>query len=409
MPRKTKTSPKPGAIQTTVGPRIKNARPILSAVILLLGIMHTIAVLDYRHDQPGFYDKIARQTDDFGRTNLIGNLGSDLAFLSLLSCGLLAWMILPVAVQFAWLLSRNRLRHITLIRVLATILMITAGSAFAAYGYKWFWQELPAQFPSNYLPAGMGGIYGDLLFNSLLQDTFGPLGTGLILGFLTLLGLYFTFQNPIHFVIRLLGRIPLPQRPVRPPKPQKAKLRLDLPVDQDLPAIDRAKRKWLKPLFGKPVVEATREDYTPDFYFPRSETISFVPISETEIEAIENEFAPEKSTVVPARTIKLNKELSPQATPSQRPEKGIKIIASEKLEREERLEPKKRAGYQFPPIKLLESSPEEPLDNATNHQDIADRLKSTLEDFKIKVDLGEVHIGPCDHALRPAPGTRCAH
>ena len=86
----------------------------------------------------------------------------------------------------------------------------------------------------------------------------------------------------------------------------------------------------------------------------------------------------------------------------------ITIVESEKTEKDKLVVPKKRGKYKFPPIDLLEVSEELPIDATTDHQMVAERLRSTLEDFKIKVELGEVHIGPVitRYDLHPAPGVR---
>src|SRR5690606_24722377 len=93
MPKSVRKKTSPKTVTTSFGPRLKQPKPVLATSLWVLGLLHLIASLDYRADQPGWVDAIARRTSDFGPLNLIGKLGADVAYLSLIHIGLVAWLL----------------------------------------------------------------------------------------------------------------------------------------------------------------------------------------------------------------------------------------------------------------------------------------------------------------------------
>ncbi|KAF0093483.1 MAG: DNA segregation ATPase FtsK/SpoIIIE S-DNA-T family, partial [Puniceicoccaceae bacterium 5H] len=87
----------------------------------------------------------------------------------------------------------------------------------------------------------------------------------------------------------------------------------------------------------------------------------------------------------------------------------LRIIASERTRRASEPLPDRKGDYRFPPRDLL-TEPKEIDDSgdAEVHQQTAEALKDTLEQFNVKVELGEVHAGPVitRYDIHPAPGVR---
>ncbi|NRA26724.1 MAG: DNA translocase FtsK [Opitutales bacterium] len=85
----------------------------------------------------------------------------------------------------------------------------------------------------------------------------------------------------------------------------------------------------------------------------------------------------------------------------------VRIVAAEKVEREE-VVMERRADYQFPPMDLLMSPPDEDYDTGEDHLAKAQDLKSILDEFKVKITLGDIHTGPVitRYEVTPAPGVR---
>jgi S-DNA-T family DNA segregation ATPase FtsK/SpoIIIE len=99
---------------------------------------------------------------------------------------------------------------------------------------------------------------------------------------------------------------------------------------------------------------------------------------------------------------------SPAAPPSAVPG-GLRIIEAEVVERAVgSLEPKKRDGYQPPLISLLKEPPPPDSGPQENYAERAERLITTLAEFKIKAEMGEIQSGPVitRYEVIPAPGVR---
>jgi len=87
---------------------------------------------------------------------------------------------------------------------------------------------------------------------------------------------------------------------------------------------------------------------------------------------------------------------------------GFKVVRAEKPEKAVDLFPERKGDYHFPPHDLLMDPPEEESSADEDHMIKAKRLKETLAQFKIDVELGEVHTGPVitRYDVHPAPGVK---
>ena len=89
-------------------------------------------------------------------------------------------------------------------------------------------------------------------------------------------------------------------------------------------------------------------------------------------------------------------------------EKTLKIIRGEKAEKAEIKIPERVGDYEFPPLELLPEPPPDKSDNAEDHQSRAEAIQRTLKDFRIDVEIGEIHVGPVitRYEIYLAPGVR---
>ena len=87
---------------------------------------------------------------------------------------------------------------------------------------------------------------------------------------------------------------------------------------------------------------------------------------------------------------------------------GFKVVRAAKTEKAGDLFPERKGDYHFPPMSLLMEPPEEEAIRDEDHILKAKRLQDTLNEFKIEVEMGEVHTGPVitRYDLHPAPGVR---
>ena len=410
MPKKTdkkqKNKKPKKEVKTSFGPRLRCPKPVLATVLLLLGVMFLVAMFDYRTNQQGFFEKTARTTFFSQDFNLMGKIGADAGYYSLNYLGLPAFLVALALVQFAYLLYFRRPKQVTWLRITGLALMIVAGCGFLDFLQTQFWSKPLTVFPEDYLPSNAGGELGIAIYPVLLHDVIGTFGSGLSLGVVFLTGFYITFSNVLNFLGRCIARIRIPL-----PKPKdddsiaaKPSRAIPAAVDNsntELPPLMKARHRWLRPFFGKPVTEAGPDDLQggvgfQDYNKPNKKFLRELQKDSKRSDKSKSSSAGEDTSVATS------------SSPLSRRKDTITIVESEKAEKDNLAAPKRKGKYRFPPIRLLALSTDGEDDMLTNHQEIAERLKKTLEDFKIKVELGEVHIGPVitRYDLHPAPGVR---
>ena len=89
---------------------------------------------------------------------------------------------------------------------------------------------------------------------------------------------------------------------------------------------------------------------------------------------------------------------------------GFKVVRAAKTEKAANLFSERKGDYHFPTLDLLMDPPEEEAGGDEDHMSKALRLKETLSQFKIEVELGEVHTGPVltRYDIHPAAGVKVA-
>ena len=73
---------------------------------------------------------------------------------------------------------------------------------------------------------------------------------------------------------------------------------------------------------------------------------------------------------------------------------GFKVVRAAKTEKAVDLFPERKEGTTISNLDLLMDPPEEESSGDEDHMVKAKRLKETLSEFKIEIELGEVHTGP---------------
>ncbi|MEY3001523.1 MAG: hypothetical protein RL648_1737, partial [Verrucomicrobiota bacterium] len=124
----------------------------------------------------------------------------------------------------------------------------------------------------------------------------------------------------------------------------------------------------------------------------------------------EEEFAPEELPPPPEpprkRALKLSSSPS-SAAPSEG--NSLRIIAGEEVRKAAVKLPERRGNYKFPPMSLLtEPAPPLTTEDASTHQETAEMLVKTLDEFGVRVAPGDVHTGPVitRYDVYPAAGVR---
>lgn len=123
-----------------------------------------------------------------------------------------------------------------------------------------------------------------------------------------------------------------------------------------------------------------------------------------EVVATESKKAIPEETQVQEFTIEIEEEESTEQVSMD----GFKVVRAAKTEKAVDLFPERKGDYHFPTLDLLMDPPEEESSGDEDHMVKAKRLKETLSEFKIEIELGEVHTGPVitRYDVHPAAGVR---
>ena len=187
--------------------------------------------------------------------------------------------------------------------------------------------------------------------------------------------------------IMLFGDSPLPGKNVATTVTPQAQASSEKEVE---PKPKQTRKKKVKTEEPKEVPAATKEDLLPQ------EAETSVDENGPAAKEPDTEPTPEPEPEEP------KKKLPPPDL------EGLKIVKGEKMEKAE-IKIRERDGeYHFPPIDLLSSAPDEDSLDGDNHEERAAALKQTLHEFRVEVELGEIHVGPVitRYEIYPAPGVK---
>ena len=152
------------------------------SLCLLLGLLLSVAFIAYDPAQsPEF-------TTHPTAKNPVGTFGVWSAYWSLHYVGIATWLIPLFLLWMSYVAIRNS-RRLAATRVLAMVICIAAVTGLAA-----MWDDNSA---SDYFSGGLGGIVGGLIYQSLLKDSMGVFGAGLLLVMIYAIGLMFIFTKDI--------------------------------------------------------------------------------------------------------------------------------------------------------------------------------------------------------------------
>jgi len=253
------------------------------------------------------------------------------------------------------------------------------------------------------VPAENGVFYGGPLYSVI-----GPAGSGILMSALLLgsIALYFSIDpskwserlgKTVGLLLKKLGEQRArskSRQEEEEPLPEAPEGSLDPPEDSEPDDNDS--------LFGsvEPIVDETSSKKVPARKKKRKK-VSKEELEPKEMAEPEVEADPEPESV---------SELEPEPKEKD-PESdlgGFKIVRSEKTTKAQDLFPERKGDYKFPPLDLLMDPPDADDGGDEDHMKKAQNLRDTLAEFKIEVELGEVHTGPVitRYDVHPAAGVR---
>ena len=405
---------KTGGENPKFGPKDPEAKPFLGLGFLILGLLVALAIWDYDTLQNSrFGDPVQEQ-------NLVGEFGVQVAYWSLTTIGLAAHAIPVIALWMAYFFFRpfnHRLGSRRLLPIGVIILSLCVFGVMlqldSATNTLEPGKTLRDSLGSEMFPFGWGGVVGFWVYGQILREFLGLVGTAVVFGVLSLFSLAFLLFDNVGRDLKHLYRVKLGQwaesrvaraaerarrraEKVAAKEARKAALANGkAPAEKAAEAVPSAQRRALK--------LGLRED----------EIQPFEPI----VESIEEESAPPSTVkdapppVVPEKEQPTPVRLPRAANPTRADSKpqNLRIIAGEEVRKAAVKLPEKKGNYKFPPMRLLsEPKGSGSLDDESVHQQTADMLVKTLEEFGVRVTTGDVHTGPVitRYDVYPAAGVR---
>lgn len=392
--------PKPETSNSKNGPSYKSPRYrpnwLAAVVCFVLGAWLTAGLVDYSPMQSSF-----ATTQTIGN-NLAGPWGANTIWMLLYAIGASTWLLLVALFWLVYVAIRNS-RRLSGSRLLAVLVCL-----FTLSGILAMFESFQ---PSDYYPQALGGWLGALIYQGALRDTLGVFGAALLLGTLYLCGLLFIITKDIGAEIeRYIAMFQAwrdaraknkaeRQEAKRLAKEEKAKEKAELKAAAKAAKIAaKEAKKEQKANPGKMVVPQTKED----------------PLAKAPVRATPPPPAPEPAPAPakaePRAPIPQKK---PAATESPSPAAAaleLNIVKPEETKKARVSIPQsKDDNYTFPDLKILSEQVTNTEGNSEEeHRQNAENLLRILEEFGVKVTLGEIHVGPVitRYEVVPAAGVR---
>ena len=419
--------------KTGFAPPRYRPRWLVAIICLLLGLWLTVAYLNYSPLQEGF---ITSNSTGATERNLVGKAGADVARLSFIWLGLAAWLIPVFSFWSLWVAIRHAGR-LALSRFIAMGFAIGSACSLAAMVKLNFFAE------SQYFPDGrLGGHIGAWIYDVLLAETVGVFGAAALMSTVLVIAWVFILTRNISAMFdqitssfqdwrtRRAETSAARAEEKRLAKEERKRLKTEEKeaakaaklAEKERIAAEKAATKEAKKTGGEAPKGIKLAGGTED---PLASLPSVKPVSQPPPPAPAAKPraatpptpAPEpEAKREPAKVIGLPRKKQPEAEPAGAEGDGegkkleLNIVKAEELKKARNADAPKAVGdYKYPPLSLL-SEPAKPHDENSEeeHQANAENLLRILEEFGVKVSIGEIHVGPVitRYEVIPAPGVR---
>jgi S-DNA-T family DNA segregation ATPase FtsK/SpoIIIE len=406
--------PKPETSNSNDGPSAKAPRyqpnwPIALS-FLLVGVFIAVALVAYDPLQSSHISTAPRPK------NPMGWIGAESIYILLFSLGASTWLI---PIFFGWIvyLAIKAGRHLTGTRIVTMVIAIAAFSGL--------WSMVDFFKFSNYFPSGPGGYIGKGLYEGLLHEPAGPIGSALMLSVIYTAAMLYIFTRDIGTEIDRIYANFTAWREAR--AKQKTALAAELAKEREA----RAKQKAAESVAVSAAAPLTANTpATPvgpsggkkTFAAKSAEDPLAKPAARgTGTEAPELVAAPKSATSPAPALPKAAAKPTPPASNTATNLKDLTVATTGKFELNivKPEEPKKATKitlpqsddktYEFPPLSLLKEQAKPASSNSEEeHRANAENLLRILSEFGVDVTLGEIHVGPVitRYEVVPAAGVR---
>lgn len=361
-----------------------HSHPIQGLLLLTLGLLTIVALFDYHPSQNFWLTTSAWKTSGNITHNLVGAVGVTIAFWMNYTLGVVSWIVPLFFIWYGCLLMFYKKLGVPYWRYIAmcSVILSLVGIFDILHNYITFSGHISNP---NYYPYGAGGILGNILFDKLMQNSLGVFGSSLVLGVVCIASLIASstrtqtpreaFEITFHRLLSFISSLPknIWKRFSESIARFKANRKMEALLNKE------SKQKNLKNL-----KELDEKLPKKDFFSNNQSQLQ----------------KPNLQKELPLTSASSRNE---SKTPA-----GLKIIASERVEKAINATPQKRGNYIFPGQDLLKPAMEVEGVSAIEHQQIVDDLIRTLAEFGVNVVPGEVHAGPVvtRYEVIPAAGVR---
>lgn len=416
MARSKTSNPNPGG--PSFAPPRHRPRWFVASLAFFLATLITVALLHYHPEQSSQSGTNYEAADP----NLVGRFGAEFSWLSLHWIGASTWFI-PLFLYWAAIVAVRHARRLATTRFLAMLVCLVTSSGLFAMA------ESP---PTQYFSRGYGGVVGDFVYIVALRDMLGIFGAGLFLALVNVLGVIFIFTRDIaaefERVIQGLHAWQAGRRERAAARAEEKRLL------KEARAREKEEAKAAK-LAAKAAAKAARSapasgNTTLPTDGPKG--AKFVPGGDADPLAATpgareappppppppEEPAPKPKVIglklgrnAKAAEAKAPEPKAPEpATVSRETKLALNIVKAEEPKKARTSAPASSGdGYRFPDLSLLAPPATPHADNSEEeHQRNAENLLRILEEFGVKVTIGEIHVGPVitRYEVVPAAGVR---
>ena len=356
-----------------------------------------------------------KQTGNHESVALFGEFGNFLAYYNFAFMGISSWLIPWLLITISYVYFTRTSIIVKWKKISSLIMMVVSVSTLANINFS---SSADAQ---NYV-AGWGGYLGAFVYSGLplnptsalptglLGNLLGPLGTSIA----CVIGLFFSitiyFSRSLNWSKKMTTPVPEEKTEIKS-KESKFKRFLfetfkfggkdddllfsDVSKGKSPNGQDASKNKISKKEVPTKKVEGNLTKPTQDQDFEKIKKPEIVKLVEDE----------------PETEVKINEGLSEQGKEAEKKDvemDGFKVVRAAKTEKAADLFPERKGDYHFPTLELLMEPPDEVGNEDEDHMVKAKSLKETLAQFKVDIELGEVHTGPVitRYDVHPAAGVR---
>jgi len=406
------------------------------STMLLIGaaVLSLVSLLDYDPENLHIYPPS-------GSPPVFGQVGLFIARYLFCFFGLSAWLIPWGVFSLAWMFWKQALPRDQLQKILPICLVglgvLLLGSIRDAHLFN---KGLPPAFDQNFFENGAGGIVGSWLYSGLVITLpisltnggylfvwLGEVGTAII-ACMCLIGsctFFFSWKKGSSLgVLKILtagvrtlsGRGAFKFFTAKTAEHRLTEEAISIPAEKMKLALSEEKGAIAKtnpedPLFGDVSLQKSEFLAGDDQGKPKASGKGGKKINVSENLLPQNkelEAEPQSVDTKPSSEPAGEGLIAAPLSNSDEEMDGFKVVRPEKTEKAVDLFPERKGNYQFPDLNLLMNPPEEETSADEDHMIKARRLRETLAEFKIEVELGEVHTGPVitRYDIHPAAGVR---